>query len=114
MNALVTNDATLKAESKVEAPARPGRKRAVLFGVLGAAAVGAAVWIITHRGLGSTADAQIDGEVLSLAARTSCFVVKVSFEDNERVEAGRVLAELDPEPFKARLAPGEANVEAAG
>jgi membrane fusion protein (multidrug efflux system) len=113
MTAAVSDEGTSKVEPVADAPPRASRKRVVAFGVLGAAAVGAGAWILAHRGLESTDDAQIDAEVVALAARTSGVVVKVSFEDNERVEAGRLLVELDPEPMKARLAQAEANLEAA-
>ncbi|MDF2692843.1 MAG: Membrane fusion component of tripartite multidrug resistance system, partial [Labilithrix sp.] len=111
--AAVPDPSTLKVEPAVAVPPAPSRKRVVLFGVIGALAAGGAFWFLAHRGLESTDDAQIDAEVVGLAARTPGVVVKVSFEDNERVEAGRVLAELDPEPAKARLAQAEANLEAA-
>ena len=111
MTAALTREET--AEVSTSAAPKNARKRMVLGLVLGLAAAGTAGWILTHRGLESTDDAQIDAELVAVAARTSGFVVKVNFEDNERVEAGRVLAELDPEPAKARLAQAEANLESA-
>ncbi|MCW5816171.1 MAG: HlyD family secretion protein [Labilithrix sp.] len=48
-----------------------------------------------------------------MSSRTSGVVTKVLFQDNQRVEAGAVLLELDPEPAKARLAAAEANLEGA-
>jgi membrane fusion protein (multidrug efflux system) len=84
-----------------------------LVGVLATAGVVGAAWVLAHRGLESTDDAQIDAEIVAVAARASGVVVKVNFEDNEHVEAGRVLAELDPESAKAHLAEAEANLEGA-
>lgn len=101
------------AEGIAEARARPSRRRLAVLAVVLAAATGAGGWMLAHRGLESTDDAQIDADVVGLAARTSGVVVKVSFTDNERVERGRVLVELDPEPARARLAQAEANLEAA-
>lgn len=113
----VTAVATTKDElSDVEAKpaARPkSRGRVIALSILGAVAVGTAGWMIAHRGLESTDDAQIDAEVVALSSRTNGVVVKVLFEDNTRIEAGAVLAEIDPEPAKARLAQAEANLEAA-
>ena len=96
-----------------EAPPRKSRKRVVLASLLAVGIVASGGGALAHRGLEATDDAQVDAEVVALAPRTSGFVVKVSFEDNERVEAGRLLAELDPEPAKAKLAQAEANLEAA-
>lgn len=113
MTAALSRDEASNVPESAEAAPRKSRKRTIAVGVLALAAAGAGGWMLAHRGLESTDDAQIDAEVVALAARTSGVVVKVSFEDNERVEAGRVLAELDPEPAKAKLAQAEANLEAA-
>jgi membrane fusion protein (multidrug efflux system) len=113
--AVVSKDEVAKVEGApvAAAPAKPSRKRVVMLGVLGTVVAGAAAWMLAHRGLESTDDAQVDAEVVALAARSAGVVVKVSFADNEHVEAGRVLAELDPEPAKAKLAQAEANLEVA-
>jgi membrane fusion protein (multidrug efflux system) len=113
MAASVTDEATVNAPTSPEAAPRSSRKRVVLLGVLATAAAGIGAWVITHRGLESTDDAQIDAEIVAVAARTGGMVVSVSFEDNEQVEAGRVLAEIDPAPAKAKLAQVEATLEAA-
>lgn len=94
------------------AKAKP-KKRLVVFGVLGVLlASGGAYWM-SRRGLESTDDAQVDADVVALAPRTSGVVVKVEFDDNAQVKAGQLLATLDPEPAKARLAQAEAQLEAA-
>jgi membrane fusion protein, multidrug efflux system len=85
----------------------------ILVGVAALAAAGLGVWLFTHRGLESTDDAQVDGEVVAVAPRTGGVVFKVNFNDNERVEKGRVLVELDPEAAKAMLAQAEASLEGA-
>lgn len=95
-------------------PAKPAsRKKLVVYAILGAVAVGLGGWYVAHRGLEDTDDAQVDADVVGLSARTGGMVVKVLFEDNQKVTAGQVLAELDPEPAKARLAQAEANLEGA-
>lgn len=92
----------------------PRSKAPKIFGiVLTVAALGGTGWYLAHRGLESTDDAQIDADVVSVPARTAGLVVKVHFTDNQFVKAGDVLAELDPEPAKARLAQAEAALEAA-
>ncbi|MET0594201.1 MAG: HlyD family secretion protein [Polyangiaceae bacterium] len=102
-----------KSDKIVEAPPKTSKKRFVLIGAMAAIAAGIGGYSFAHRGLESTDDAQIDAEIVALAPRTAGVVTRVSFEDNERVEAGRVLAELDSAPAKARLAQAEANLEAA-
>src|ERR1700694_3801390 len=43
----------------------------------------------------STDDAQVDGHINSVSARISGHVVKLNIEDNQFVQAGTVLAEID-------------------
>jgi membrane fusion protein (multidrug efflux system) len=103
----------LKEQAGADAPPAPSKKRTVLIGVGVAAAVGVGGWLFLHRGIESTDDAAIDAEVVAVAARTNGVVTKVNFEDNERVQAGRVIVELDPSPAKAKLAQAEAELEGA-
>ena len=113
MTAALGDQTTASTPPVAEAPPSSSRKRVIVLAVLAALGAGGAAWVVTHRGLESTDDAQVDAEVVGLCSRASGFVVKVSFEDNEHVEAGRVLAELDPEPAKAKLAQAEASLEGA-
>jgi membrane fusion protein (multidrug efflux system) len=94
--------------------AAPKSKRGTIaLGVLALGGLAVGAWFFLHRGLESTDDAFIDAEVVGLSSRTNGVVTKVLFEDNQKVEAGAVLVELDPEPAKARLAQAEANLEGA-
>ena len=51
----------------------------------------------------STDDAQIDGHVNSISARVSGHVVKLNIRDNQYVQAGTVLVEIDPTDFQTKL-----------
>jgi membrane fusion protein (multidrug efflux system) len=84
------------------------------MGLVGAAAAAGVVgWQLTHRGLETTDDAQIDADIVSIPSRTSAAIAKIYFTDNQRVKVGDVLAELDAAPASARLAQAEANLAAA-
>jgi membrane fusion protein (multidrug efflux system) len=68
----------------------------------------------------STDDAQIEGDIVPVAARIGGTVTKVLVEDNQYVEAGTVLVELDPTDYQvalqrteAELADAQANAVAA-
>jgi membrane fusion protein (multidrug efflux system) len=108
-----TIDAAQAAPPAAAKPAKQSRAGVVLLilGAIGAAAGGA--YYVTHLGLEATDDAQVDADVVSVPTRTTGVVSKVSFIDNQIVKAGDVLAELDPEPAKARLAQADATLEAA-
>lgn len=51
----------------------------------------------------STDDAQIDGHVNSISPRVSGHVIKLNIEDNQYVQAGTVLVEIDPTDYETKL-----------
>jgi membrane fusion protein (multidrug efflux system) len=51
----------------------------------------------------STDDAQIDGHVNSVSARVSGHVLRLNVEDNQYVEKGTVLVEIDPADYKVAV-----------
>lgn len=55
------------------------------------------------RSYESTDDAQVDGHLMSLSARISGYVIKVNVRDNQYVEKGTVLVEIDPKDYQVAL-----------
>lgn len=110
--ATAPSTAVVAAETTADEP-KKSRRRLIMFSALAVVASAVGGWVLLHRGLESTDDAQVDAELVALAPRVSGVVVKVAFEDNQEVKAGQVLAEIDPEPARARLAQAEASLEAA-
>lgn len=51
----------------------------------------------------STDDAQIDGHINSISARVGGHVTKLNVEDNQYVQAGAVLVEIDPTDYQVAL-----------
>jgi len=96
-----------------------GRFR-VIVGVVILLVVAAGVWWWLSQGKESTDDAQVDAHVTQIASRIGGTVLKVSVDDNQVVEAGTVLVEIDPRDYqvavdkaKAELADAEASAIAA-
>ncbi|MGB8324406.1 MAG: HlyD family secretion protein [Candidatus Acidiferrum sp.] len=58
----------------------------------------------------STDDAQVDVHLYPVSARISGYVVKVNVEDNQWVQAGTVLVEIDPKDYEVAVAQAEANL----
>jgi membrane fusion protein (multidrug efflux system) len=71
----------------------------LIVAVVVLAIVGVLLWLYfgTYE---STDDAQIDGHVNSISARVSGHVSKLNVQDNQFVEAGTVLVEIDPTDYQ--------------
>lgn len=91
----------------------PARKRFFIIGavVLAIIAVGLFWWHSTYYE--DTDDAQIDGNLVQISARVKGYVVKVNVEDNQQVQKGQVLVEIDPRDAQASLDQAEANLATA-
>ena len=61
----------------------------------------------------STDDAQIDGHINAVSARVSGHVVKLNVDDNQYVEKGAVLVEIDPTDYEVAVARARADYEDA-
>jgi membrane fusion protein (multidrug efflux system) len=87
--------------------------RWVIPGVLLLAAAGASAWWIQAGHYESTDDAQIEGHLDSINPRISGTVTYINpkVENNQLVEAGTLLLELDPRDFEADLEHAKANLE---
>jgi membrane fusion protein (multidrug efflux system) len=92
----------------------------LLIGVVLVVVLAAGVWAWTAAGRESTDDAQVDARVTQIAARVPGTVARVAVNDNQLVEAGTVLVELDPRDYqvavdkaRAELADAEATALAA-
>ncbi|MFN7914762.1 MAG: HlyD family secretion protein [Vicinamibacterales bacterium] len=98
---------------------RSGRFR-VLIGGLVVLLAAAGIWWWTSQGRETTDDAQVDAHMTQVASRVGGTVLRVPVNDNQQVEAGTVLVEIDPRDYqvavdkaKAELADAEAAAIAA-
>jgi membrane fusion protein (multidrug efflux system) len=64
----------------------------------------------THE---STDDAYVVGDIVPISARVAGTVLSVHVEDHQQVEAGQILAQLDPRDFDIRVKQAEAAVAVA-
>jgi membrane fusion protein (multidrug efflux system) len=95
------------------------RSRIIAAAVAVLVVVAAVVWLLS-RGHESTDDAQIDGHITQVAARVGGTVIKVAVDNNDRVDAGALLIQIDPRDYqvavdraRAELADAEAQAAAA-
>ena len=60
-----------------------------------------------------TDDAQVDGNLYQVSSRVTGQVIKVYVDDNQAVQAGQVIAEIDPKDYQVALDQAKANLVAA-
>ena len=82
--------------------------------------LGASVWAWSTAGRENTDDAQVDAHVTQISARVGGTITQVNVDDNQLVDAGTLLVQLDPgdytvavEKARAELADAEATALAA-
>ncbi len=61
----------------------------------------------------STDDAQVDAHLYPVSARIAGYVVKVNVDDNQYVEKGTVLVEIDPKDYEVAVEQAQANLASA-
>ena len=61
----------------------------------------------------STDDAQVDGHINSISARISGHVIKLNVDDNQYVQPGTVLVEIDPADYQVAFERAKADFEDA-
>ena len=62
-------------------------------------------------GFESTDDAQVDVHLYPVSARISGYIQKVNVDDNQWVEAGATLVEIDPKDYEVALARAQATLD---
>jgi membrane fusion protein (multidrug efflux system) len=102
---------------KSRLPSRRAVKRtafalALLTGTAVASQYGYRYWTVGQY-LESTDNAYVQADSTIIAPRVSGYLSQVLVRDNERVEAGRVLARIDDRDFRTALDQARADVEAA-
>jgi len=94
--------------------ARPKPGRRILFFAIGLVVIAGGYFLWRYFGsYESTDDAQVDVHLYPVSARISGYVIKVNVGDNEFVEQGKVLVEIDPRDYEVAVAQARANLENA-
>jgi membrane fusion protein (multidrug efflux system) len=88
-------------------------KRFIIIGIVAVLVIVALLWWWHSTYYEDTDDAQVNGHLIQISARIVGHVLKVNVDENQYVEAGTVIAELDPKDFKTAVQQDEANLEAA-
>jgi membrane fusion protein, multidrug efflux system len=92
---------------------RRSRKRWMIAAVVVVVLVGGIFFWHYLSGFETTDDAQVDVHLYPVSARISGYVQGVHVEDNQYVQAGATLVEIDPKDYQVAVAKAQANLEAA-
>jgi membrane fusion protein, multidrug efflux system len=109
-------EASPVTDSVYSAPSYGGPKRRRTFMILIAVVVllvGSFFLWRYFNSYESTDDAQADVHLYPVSARISGYVVRVNVEDNQWVEKGTVLVEIDPKDYEVAVAQAQANLSNA-
>ena len=106
--------------SEAASKSNGGRFRWIVLALVVIAVIATAV-VWARAGHVGTDDAQVDGRITQIATRVGGPIVALNVTDNQAVEAGFVLAQIEPREYqvavdraKAELADAQANAVAAG
>lgn len=89
-------------ERRRSAFANPRFRLGLIIAVLVLVVAGIAAWRY-FSSYESTDDAQIDGHINSVSPRVSGHVLKLNVQDNQYVQAGQVLVEIDPTDYEVAV-----------
>jgi membrane fusion protein (multidrug efflux system) len=95
--------------------ARPrSRNRLIIAALVALLLVAGSVWLWHYfGGYESTDDAQVDVHLSPVSPRISGYVVKVNVGDNQYVEKGTVLVEIDPKDYQVAVDKAKADLASA-
>src|SRR5689334_2633868 len=102
-----------KSREEEEAAARTAQRKTRLKKVapivLVVLAVGSLLWWLHARQYEDTDDAQVDGHIAQIGSRVGGYISAVYVEDNQEVQPGQVLVEIDPRDYQVALARAQAD-----
>jgi len=85
----------------------------LIIGIVIVLAIGVGAWLWLTAGQESTDDAQVEAHVTPVAARVGGTVLAVQAPDNQQVEAGALLVQIDPRDYEIAVARAEAELATA-
>ncbi|MFP5226912.1 MAG: HlyD family secretion protein [Acidobacteriota bacterium] len=100
-------------EERPENPPQRSRRRFIIIGVVAVLVVGALLFWWHSTYYEDTDDASVDGHLVQISARINGHVAKVLVQQNQYVDAGTLLVEIDPSDYQTAVSQAEANLEAA-
>ncbi len=93
-----------------EAAGKKSRRKFIIIAVVVLLVIIGALFYWHSTYSESTDDAQVDGNLYQVSSRVTGQVIKTYVDDNQRVQAGQVIAEIDPKDYLVALEQARANL----
>jgi membrane fusion protein (multidrug efflux system) len=100
-------------EERPEHHAQPSRRRFIIIGLVAVLVVGALLFWWHSTYYEDTDDASVDGHLVQISSRINGHVAQVKVDQNQYVDAGTLLVEIDPTDYQTAVNQAQANLEAA-
>ena len=107
------DDQQQKQDDQQDPPAKKSGRRFVVIAVVVLLALIAGLYYWRSTFSEDTDDAQVDGDLYQVSSRIAGQVVKVYVEDNQTVEAGAPIADIDPKDLQVSLEQAQAALASA-
>jgi membrane fusion protein, multidrug efflux system len=95
-----------------EVPQKSGRKF-IVIAVIILLVIGAGIFYWRSTFTEDTDDAQVDGDLYQVSSRVTGQVIKVYVDDNQKIDTGAPIAEIDPKDYQVALEQAQANLASA-
>jgi membrane fusion protein, multidrug efflux system len=93
-----------------EAPAQKSGRKFIVIAVIILLVIGAGIFYWRSTFTEDTDDAQVDGDLYQVSSRVTGQVIKVYVDDNQQVNVGAPIAEIDPKDYQVALEQAQANL----
>ena len=102
-----------KHEDDEATPEKKSGRKFIIIAVVILLVIGAAIFYWRSTFTEDTDDAQVSGDLYQVSSRVTGQVVKVYIDDNQPVQAGQAIAEIDPKDYQVALEQAQANLASA-
>jgi membrane fusion protein (multidrug efflux system) len=96
-----------------ESSAKKTGRRVLIFGVVLLLILVAVFWYWRSTFTENTDDAQVDGDIYQISSRIAGQVTAVYVTENQKVEKGALIAEIDPKDYQIALEQAQATLSSA-
>jgi membrane fusion protein (multidrug efflux system) len=102
-----------KDQTPPESPEKKSRRKFIVIAVVILLLIGGALFYWHSTFTEDTDDAQVDGDLYEVSSRVTGQVIAVYVKDNQQVEQGQPIADIDPKDYQVAFDQAQANLASA-